>query len=299
MADEPKDLTAILLPEGQLTDDQIRQIVFQRGQGDCWVRVQPLAAVKLVQVEVHDGEQGLPSEDPELVAHLSKGGWAAFVHVNHQASQAIVHGFADGAPGAGFAGAPGPDFDAKLREALKGPLTLPEISAADDGSRIGIGVASTHTVAIVRGQGLGVPPGTPTGFHSFAFHDAGAGVDEEDERLAFFAFDPRFRDMLWTRGGKELAEALDKAPPGFFGPLEPLRSTVPEALRALGEQAPQAAQLTDVRVLELITLAAARVISGSVSGALSDSRSLPSKSGPGAPAKPGPGAPSLKPCTIA
>src|SRR6476619_7126173 len=134
----PKDLTGILLPAGQLDEKTIRQTVAQRGYGDIWMRVAPLEKVKLVQVEVHDGKQGLPCEDPELVNQLSKGGRAVFLHVNHQAKQAIVHGFVDGNAQEGFAGAPGPEFEAKLKELLGTDLAFEQIVNADDGSRLGI-----------------------------------------------------------------------------------------------------------------------------------------------------------------
>src|SRR3954452_9739663 len=128
----PKDLTAILLPAGQLDDNIIRQTVAQRGYGDVWMRVAPLAKIRLVQIEVHDGKQGLPCEDPELVNQLSKGGRAAFVHVNHQAKQAIVHAFFDGQLQDGFAGEPGPAFEAKLKELLATEAPFDQIAEADD-----------------------------------------------------------------------------------------------------------------------------------------------------------------------
>ena len=70
------------------------------------VRVAPLPKLNLVQIEVHDPRRGLPTEDPALVGRFSKGGRSTFVHVNHSAKQAMVHGFIDGRPNEGFAGAP-------------------------------------------------------------------------------------------------------------------------------------------------------------------------------------------------
>src|SRR6476620_5038065 len=235
----PKDLTGILLPAGQLDEKTIRQTVAQRGYGDIWLRVAPLEKVKRVQVEVHDGKQGLPCEDPELVNQLSKGGRAAFVHVNYQAKQAIVHAFFDGKPQDGFAGEPGPAFEAKLKELLATEAGFDQITEADDGSRLGIGVASTGTIAVVRGSGIAVPPGTPTDFNSFWFHDRGDGVDEEGERVALFAFDPRVARILYGTAGKELGPGLTTAPPQFYGPLEALRQPVADAMAALGDQSPE------------------------------------------------------------
>src|SRR3954471_8646628 len=151
-----RDLTGILLPSGQLTDEQIHRTIVERGFGDVWLRIMPLEKVKLTQVEVHDGKQGLPCEDPELVGRLSVGGRAAFVHVNTQAKQAVVHAFIDGKPIEGFAGEPDPKFEEKLHEALGVSVPFEEITAADDGSRLGIGVTSTRTVAVVRGAPVAV-----------------------------------------------------------------------------------------------------------------------------------------------
>jgi hypothetical protein len=271
----PKDLTGILLPEGQLAEDVIRRTVAERGYGDIWMRVAPLPSVKLVQVEVHDGRQGLPCEDPELVNRLSKGGRAAFVHVNHQAKQAIVHGFADGTPLDGFAGAPGEEFEKKLREALATEASFEQLVGADDGSRLGIGVASTRTMAVVRGAGLAVPPGTPTDFNSFSFHDRGDGLDEEGERMAVFAFDPRVTRILYGTAGRELGPGLTTAPPQFYGPLEGLRQPVADALSKLGDQSPEAAQANDVRALELCALAASRVFASGDQVAYWDEHVLP------------------------
>ncbi len=271
----PKDLTAILLPLGQLTDEQIRRVVFEKGVGDVLVRVAPLEAVKLQQVEVHEAKEGLPCEDPDLVGRLSANGWAAFVHVNHSASQAIVHGFVQGKPLDGFAGAPGPEFDAKLKEAVQAEVTLDQITAADDGSRMGIGVTSTRTMAIIRGAPLIVPPGTPTDFNSFVFHDRGAGMDEEGERLAMLTFDPRVARLLWTTPGRELSANLIAAPPGFYGPLEAVRDAAADVLAPLGDRTPEQAGLTDVRTLELCVLAAGRAFAGGDLREYWDERVLP------------------------
>jgi len=254
-----KDLTAILV-EGDVTGEEILRTVVSRGYGDLLCRVAPLPSLKLTQVEVHRAADGLPCEDPELVALLSKKGRAAFVHVNHGAKQAIVHGFVGGKPSPGFAGAPGDELEAKLREAIGHPLAA--LHEADDGSRLGIGVASTNTVAVVRGTPFLVPPGTPTEFNSFSFHDRGQGLDEGGERLAFFTFDPRATAALYAQvPGREVAEILVAQPPGTYGPLEPLRVQAIEAYAALGDRSAEAAGMRDVRALEVATLACARAFS--------------------------------------
>jgi hypothetical protein len=270
-----KDLTGILLPAGRMADDEIRRTVLERGYGDVFVRVAPLDKVKLAQVEVHDGRQGLPCEDPELVGRLSKGGRAAFVHVNHHAKQAVVHAFVDGQPQEGFAGEPGPAFEAKLREALDMTVGYDEIADADDGSRLGIGVASSRTVALVRGAPVAVPIGTPTDFNSFLFHDRGDGVGEESERMAVFAFDPRVARILYGTPGTELGAGLMTAPPGFYGPLEGLRGEVVEAMGRLGQRSPEQAEAKDVRALELCALAASRAYASGEARSYWDERVLP------------------------
>jgi len=70
---------------------------------------------------VHDPRRGLPTEDPALVGRFSKGGRSTFVHVNHSAKQAMVHGFIDGRPNEGFAGAPGDELQQRAR-VPSGPL---------------------------------------------------------------------------------------------------------------------------------------------------------------------------------
>src|SRR5581483_1856021 len=145
----PKDLTGILLRRGALGDDDIERIVLARGYGDVLLRIAPLDAVGLTQVEVHGARDGLPCEDPALVEQLAAGGLAAFVHVNHTASQAVIHSFHPGGSQPGFAGSPGAEFDARLRSEVG--ATLEAITAADDGSRLGIGIAASRTRALVRG----------------------------------------------------------------------------------------------------------------------------------------------------
>jgi hypothetical protein len=265
-----KDLTAVLLPAGQMTEEAIRAIVAER-DAPAFVRVAPLDSIGLIQVEIHEGAQGLPSEDPDLVAKLSKGGRATFVHVNHGASQAIVHGIRDGKPDEGFGGAPGDEFAAKLREALGRDLSIDQITAADDGSRIGIGIASARTVAYVGGGWLTIPPGTPTGANSFAFHDRGAGQDEDSSRMAPFAFDGKRLRALWSQPSGQIAATLRKAPPWQFGPLTPLAAEVADRLEKRGAQPPE----NDVRALELCALACAGAFAGGETVSYWDERVLP------------------------
>ncbi|HEY7954429.1 MAG TPA: hypothetical protein VII38_04015 [Polyangia bacterium] len=270
-----KDLTAILIPKGQLDEPQIRQILVERGLGDVFLRIAPLDAVGLLQIEVQEAHEGLPCEDPDLVGRFSKGGRAAFVHVNHTAKQAIVHAFEDGASQPGFIGAPGEELAAKLSAALGIEVALDAITSADDGSRVGIGLTSSRTVVLAGDSVLSVPPGMPTDLHSFAFHDRGAGVDEEEERLALFAFDPHALDTLWSLPGRALAEKITAAPPGRFGPLDRLRAEVAASLSALGEKSPMELRATELRALELCALEAGRVFAGGDNVSYWDERVLP------------------------
>ncbi|HEY2746779.1 MAG TPA: hypothetical protein VGL86_19255, partial [Polyangia bacterium] len=142
--EEERDLTAVLVPAGQLTVAEIYAIVRESGRHAAIVRVAPLSNVGLVQIEVHD-VRGMPTEDPALVQRFSRGGRAVFVHVNHSAKQAMVHRFVDGKGDEGFAGAPGDDFTTRLR--AEAGADLPSLHAADDGTRLGIGVAASNTCA--------------------------------------------------------------------------------------------------------------------------------------------------------
>src|SRR5579871_6358680 len=161
-----KDLTAILIPLLQLDDEAARRVVLEwAGTRDLFVRVQPLPQVAMRQIEVLGADDGLPCEDPELVGRLSLGGRAAFVHVNHSAKQAILQLFEDGRADPGLVGEPSDAFSAQLAQKLG--ATLDAITAADDGSRLGIGVTASNTRARARGRTLTVPPGTPTDTRSF------------------------------------------------------------------------------------------------------------------------------------
>lgn len=251
------DLTAIVVPEGQLDAARVHATVVESGRRAALVRVAPLPAVKLVQIEVHDPRRGMPTEDPELVGRLSRGGRAVFVHVNHSAKQAMVHGFVDGRPNEGFAGEPGDVFAARLR--AEAGIDLDALAAADDGTRLGIGIAASHTVALIRGRALAVPVGTPTGLDSFFFHDRGVAVGEGEERLAWFAFD---RERAFAQPGRALAALIAAAPAGALGPLEGARAEALAALEALGARTPAEARLAAPRALELCAFAAALAWAG-------------------------------------
>jgi hypothetical protein len=262
----PSDLTAILLPRDERSAEEIERAVVERGLGDVIVRVARLDAVGLTQVEVCDARRGLPCEDPDLVARLARHGRAAFVHVNHTAKQALVHPFVDGTAGEGFAGQPGAEFEARLAAAVG--HGLPAILDADDGSRLGIGIAASSTVALVRGARLVVPAGTPTGLGSFAFHDRGAGLQPGTERLALFAYDAAQLALRFSSTpAREQAAVLPVAPSGAFAPLEGARAEAVAQLSALDEAAAaEALRAVDeraaVRALELCALEAARVFAG-------------------------------------
>ncbi len=277
------DLTCVLVPAGQLEPAAVHAIVRKSGRLAALVRVAPLPALSLVQIEVHDLRRGMPCEDPELVGAFSKGGRATFVHVNHTAKQAMVHGFIDGKPNEGFAGAPGDDFMARL--IAEAGHALDAITAADDGSRLGIGIASTQTHALLKGRALHVPVGTPTALDSFVFHDRGQKLDEGAERLAWLAFD---RALAFGAPGRALAAMIDGAPAGAFGPLEGARAEAVAALAALGEQSPADAKLQNARALELCAFAAAMAFAGGDQLRYWDERVLPLFAICGKPTPPAP-----------
>lgn len=277
------DLTCVLVPAGQLEPAAVHAIVRKSGRLAALVRVAPLPALSLVQIEVHDLRRGMPCEDPELVGAFSKGGRATFVHVNHTAKQAMVHGFIDGKPNEGFAGAPGDDFMARL--IAEAGHALDAITAADDGSRLGIGIASTQTHALLKGRALHVPVGTPTALDSFVFHDRGQKLDEGAERLAWLAFN---RALAFGAPGRALAAMIDGAPAGAFGPLEGARAEAVAALAALGEQSPADAKLQNARALELCAFAAAMAFAGGDQLRYWDERVLPLFAICGKPTPPAP-----------
>ena len=247
---EERDLTAVLVPAGQLTVERVHAIVREHGFHAALVRVAPLPKVSLLQIEVHD-LRGMPMEVPALVGRFSVGGRATFVHVNHSAKQAMVHGFIEGRDKEGFAGAPGPEFAARLRAEAGADLT--SIHEADDGTRLGIGVASSNTHALLKGRALVVPQGTPTGLDSFRFHDRGDALEDRQERVAFFAFD---RQETFGVEARVWAERLSGAPPGWFGPLEATREAVFAELSTTEVGKSVADARLSTRALELVAFGA-------------------------------------------
>ena len=100
---------------------------------------------------------------------------------------------------------------------------LPSLHAADDGTRLGIGVAASNTFALYKQRTLAIPAGTPTGLDSFRFHDRGIGLEDRNERVAFFTFD---RKEAFSVEARTWAQRLSGAPAGWFGPLEATREQV-------------------------------------------------------------------------
>jgi hypothetical protein len=204
----------------------------------------------------------MPCEDPELVRKLSENGRAVFLHINHHAQdetekvvgQAMLHVFVEGQEKTIEAqpGLPGDKFDALVQEQLG--CSLEQLHRADDGSRFGIGVAASNTLASIDDLTLKVSPGTPTLLGSFSFHDrldGGAG-----DRMALFAFDEK---TLSASTGSKLAERIERRPEGWFGPLEPLRAEAIEKFRALGDRTIESGELREVRWSEVAALASAAV----------------------------------------
>jgi hypothetical protein len=260
-----RDLTCILIPAGQRSEEEIH--TFTASFGDRWVRVAPLG--DLVQVEVLDGVRGLPSETPELLSELSKGGRATMLHVNHGANQALVHVFLDGRGDPGWMGAPGDEFESRLRAAVGHGFE--EVQEADDGSRRGIGVAASKTMALVQGRKLAVPPGTPTSLNSFAFHDRAHEVGD-GTRAAPFAFDRQLARAAFGAPARELAARLST---GRKGPMEGARGDVVSALAQMEDRPLRPEDPAALRGLELCVLDAAYVFAGGDRQYFWDHRILP------------------------
>lgn len=237
-----QDLTAILMPAPPrgLIPDNVVNLVAQNVPPTAWVRLSPLEKLDIQQLEVLDGQSGLPAVSPSILVALSQnGGKAMFVHVNHQGKQALLHAFEDGIEVASYTGEPGDAFDAEVTRLVG--HSIDDVVAEDDGTRIGFGQAATRTAALVRGRLLMVPPGTPTGLGSFVFHDRGfdtpsnliiAGDAEADTtRAAFFAFDGNLIHQAFNQvPGSQLAQVLGGAPQDVLGPLIELRDPTVRAL---------------------------------------------------------------------
>lgn len=296
----PADLTAILLPappRGKNPND-ILTLVAQNAPSVVWVRLAPLAKHGLTQLEVLEGQNGLPAVAPALVEALSKNdGKAMFLHLNHQAKQALLHAFEDGVEVATFTGEPGEAFDTEVTR-LAG-AKVDDLVAADDGTRLGFGQAASRTAALVRGRLLLVPAGTPTGLGSFAFHDRGhdlpanaehEAADEDDDdgadtdeaqdtmRVFLFAFDHDLIAKAWNElPGKQLAQVVGSAPPEVLGPLYGLRDEAVAALSGLETPPGQLSekQQAHISAFELLALAHAGVFTGGDAGSYLDHRVLP------------------------
>lgn len=242
----PADLTAILLPlppRGMQPNDVVN-VVAQNAPAAAWLRLVPFEANEIHQLEVMDGQTGLPSVSPAMLTALSQnGGKSLFVHVNHAAKQALMHAFEDGIEVASYSGEP---TDAFLEEfnRLVG-MSIDEVAAADDGTRVGFGQAASRTAAVVRGRLLMVPMGTPTGLGSFLFHDRGhdrikpgdEGPEDGEEgesdatRVAFFAFDGGLIQQAFGElPGKQLSQVISGAPEEIVGPLIALRDATTKML---------------------------------------------------------------------
>lgn len=245
------DLTALLVRQGEHDVDSIERIVRQAGYVDVWLRIAPLKDIDLFQIELWDS-QGRPAVQPALVAALSaEGKRAAFVHVNHQAPQALVHAFLNGQETLGWMGEP-KDLDTQVIAAVGHRLA--EIVAADDGSRLGPGVAASSTCALVRGRILGAPRGVPLMLDSFYFHDLGTELTKGD-RVALIAFDGAALARAWQSiGGRQIAERVAAMPDAVYGPLTAARDAAVQALGALGDRPPAEAGLASLPALELLTL---------------------------------------------
>jgi hypothetical protein len=274
----PADLTAILLPlpPRGLQPNDIVNVVAQNGPPAAWVRLVPMEKHEIHQLEVMDGQTGLPSVSPGMLAALSQnGGKALFLHVNHSAKQALLHAFEDGIEVASYSGEPDETFAGEISRLVG--LTTDDIASADDGTRVGFGQAASRTAAVVRGRLLLVPPGTPTGLGSFMFHDRGHdriepgadadadGGDGEGTRIAFFAFDGALIQQAFGElTGKQLAQVISGAPQEIIGPLIALRDTTAKMLSGIDTQPGRAEKhpAWHTHAFEMLALCHAGVYSG-------------------------------------
>ncbi|HEX2569337.1 MAG TPA: hypothetical protein VH877_07240, partial [Polyangia bacterium] len=266
------DLTALLVRQGEHDVESIERTLRQVGYMDVWLRIVPLKDLNLLQIELWDS-QGRPAIQPALVSALSaEGKRATFVHVNHQAPQALVHAFVGGQETLGWVGDP-KDLEAHLIASVGHRLA--ELVGADDGSRIGPGVAASATCGVVRGRVIGAPRGMPLMLDSFYFHDAGTDLDKGD-RVALIAFDGAALKRAWESvPGRQLAERVAAMPDAVYGPLTAARDAAVEALGTLGDQTPAAAGLTSLPALELLTLSVSCLYAGGEPMRFIDERFLP------------------------
>lgn len=296
----PADITAILLPlppRGPSPDhiiNVVAQAAQQSGQSASWLRLAPLEKVDIHQLEVLDGGSGLPAVSPVLLTGLSQGGnKAMFVHVNHQAKQALMHAFEDGVEVATYSGEVTPEFEEQFKELVG--HSIDELAAEDDGTRVGFGQAASRTAAIVRGRMIVVPTGTPTGLGSFAFHDRGYDRDDEpsqiqltdadsddDEgdttRAAFFAFDGGLIAQAFTElPGQHLSQVIGSAQPEVLGPLSELRDATAKQLATVQNPPGQAKDhpAWHTSAFELLALAHGGVFAGGDTVKFIDQKLLP------------------------
>lgn len=248
----PADLTAILLPlpPRGLQPNDIVNLVAQNAPAAAWLRLVPFEKHEIHQLEVMDGQTGLPSVSPAMLTALSgSGGKSLFVHVNHAAKQGLLHAFEDGTEIASLSGEPNEAFLAEFQRLVG--LSLDEVAALDDGTRVGFGQAASRTAAVVRGRLLLTPMGTPTGMGSFMFHDRGhdrikpgdedqseeGAADSEATRVAFFAFDGGLIQQAFHElPGKQLAQVISGAPQEIVGPLIALRDATTKMLNQTDAQ---------------------------------------------------------------
>lgn len=246
------DLTAILLPlppRGHQPNDVIN-LIAQTAPTAIWLRLSAFGQHEIHQLEVLDGQTGLPAVSPTMLQALSQeGGKALFVHVNNEAKQALLHAFEDGIEVASYSGEPNATFAEQFK--LLVGHTVDEVVAFDDGTRKNFAQAASRTAALVRGRLLMVPTGTPTGLGTFFFHDRGHDrqeespldlsqldkvADKDDEesdttRVAFFAFDGNLIQQAFSQlPGKQLAQVVSGAPQEVLGPLIGLRDQTTQLL---------------------------------------------------------------------
>jgi hypothetical protein len=271
----PTDLTAILIPQGQLAESDVTSIVRGLSGEDVFLRVAPLEPVGLMQIEVCDATNGLPCEAPQLVAALSEKGRATFLHVNHEAKQAIAHSFERGEAEEGFTGEPGEQLEADLKRRVGAGLQA--LTDADDGTRLGIGIAASRTALLHGKDALTMPIGAPTGLNSFAFHDGGRDLEEGGLRMALFAYRAAAAAAaLENLPCGELAQQIEAMPAGRFGPLEGLREEVVTQLRSCGSiQLSTSEPRLRVRAHELGAFSEALAFTGGEPVAYWDERVLP------------------------
>ena len=275
----PADLTAILLPlpPRGMSPDQVVNVVAQNAPPAAWIRLAPLETVDIHQLEVLEGASGLPSISPALLVALSQsGGKAMFIHVNHQAKQALLHAFEDGIEVASYSGEPNDAFADQFKELVG--HTVDELVENDDGTRIGFGQAASRTAALTRGRILLVPAGTPTGLGTFVFHDRGfdrptdaAGGpakdsdDADQTRLSFFAFDGSLIQQAFGEvPGPQLAQVIGSAPVEVVGPLIELRDATTKSLNQLQTPPGQSKDHPSwhIHAFELLALSHAGVYAG-------------------------------------